>query len=186
MKYTILAVVAVLILPLTALSDPVEPPVEPGQWTPKAKLLTAQSCVGEAGFRALDECMAIAWVYATRAREMDRGYAWTVKQYSSPLKKHLGQLRPWIHGLNLEGKRPKLWPKSLRWKAHRKYWFRLLVSLDEWSVGMVPNPVHGANHFGSRDDLRNMQDRRSWQRIKAPRHFQNLFFSFYGSISGRF
>ena len=152
-----------------------ERPVRAREWTQQAKVLTARSCVGEAGFEAVDECMAIAWVYATRARETKMGYVKIVKRYSAALKAHSMHRRPWIRELNLKGDKPENWP-SLNWRVHRYLWKQLLVRLDEWARGKVPNPIPDANHYGSEGDAKRARYVRRWKKLEAPPEFKNWFF----------
>jgi len=157
-------------------STGVNKPIPAKQWTEKAKVWTARSCVGEAGFDAVEECMAIAWVYATRANDTSRTYLWIVKRYSSAIKRHDEHDRPWIFELNADGEKPENWPPVLSWKRHRPMWSEILEGLDAWAKGDVPNPVPGANHYGSVVDARRALYVRKWTKLEAPGHFRNWFF----------
>ncbi len=164
------------LLCFTALAnDSVDKPIPQAQWTQEAKLVTAQSCAGEAGFAALDECFGIAWVYATRSAQTGVSYKTIVKQYSRALKKKPTPEREWILGLNFDGKRPKGWPAHLKWSKHKPHWEALLDGLDLWAAGKIQNPVPGANHFGGKMDEPGV----TWKRVK-PRSivvFRNRFWS---------
>ena len=128
-----------------------EKPVRPiprQQWNYLTKLWLARSCVGEAGFQEVDECIGIAWTMATRSTEYRTNFLRVVQGYSFAVKNHSGHRRPWIFQLGMKGDKPEDWPSKLNWKFHRRLWFKLLDTLDKWAKGKVPNPVDGANHFG--------------------------------------
>lgn len=150
-------------------------PIKAKQWTRAAKVWTARSCVGEAGFEALDECIAIAWVYATRAKESGKDYLWIVKRYSAAIKRHSLHNRPWILQLDHTLKKPDDWPE-LRWGVHKHLWKKMLTRLDSWARGFVPNPVPDANHFGSKGDAQRAAFVRRWKRLETPEGFKNWFF----------
>jgi hypothetical protein len=150
-------------------------PVKASQWTQEAKLWTARSCIGEAGFGAIEECLAIAWVYATRARGGRQSFVSVVRKYSAAVKEHEKHRRPWIRQLNLDGKKPADWPQ-LDWSYHARVWKKTLSELDAWARGRRPNPVIGANHFGSYMDARRARYVKRWKRLKAPEYFKNWFF----------
>jgi hypothetical protein len=149
-------------------------PIPSDQWTPAAKLWTARSCVGEAGFHAVEECLAIAWVYAARSKMANWSYVHLVKRYSSAIKEHEKHRRGWIFELELDGQRPSKWPARLSWRKHRSLWFRLLKFLDQWALGHWPNPVPGADHFGGKMDTPGSR----WTRIEptASVRFYNFFY----------
>lgn len=150
-------------------------PVKHREWTREAKVWTARSCVGEAGFEAIDECMAIAWVYATRAAETRSNYLEVVKKYSAAIKSHSLHRRPWILQLDMSMEKPEDWP-NLRWNVHKRLWRKILSSLEEWSKGRVPNPVPKANHYGSEGDAKRARYVRRWKKLSAPPKFKNWFF----------
>lgn len=131
------------------------------QWTPETKLWLGRSCVGEAGFHAVDECSAIAWTYATRAKETGMPFLKLVRRYSAAIKTHEKHRRGWIFELQLDGSKPKGWPKRLKWGHYRRPWLDLLGMLDHWAKGKIENTVPGANHFGGTMDTPGI----SWVRI---------------------
>lgn len=163
--------------PLAEKLDPVkvQRPIPPRQWNADAKLWLARSCVGEAGFASYDECIGIAWVYATRAKETNHSLLGMIKRYSSAVKDRSTRKRSWILYLNLEGTKPNGWPKHLSWKKHKVLWFRLLKVLDDWEKGYYPNPVEGANHYGGPMDTPG----KKWTRIypKPGWLYRNSFYS---------
>jgi len=150
-------------------------PIKAHEWTNDARLWTARSCIGEAGFGALEECVAIAWVYATRSRGGSQSFVSLVRKYSAAVKEHEGHRRPWIRQLTLDGEKPEDWPQ-LDWGYHARLWKKTLAELDAWAKGKRPNPIIGANHFGSYADARRARYVKRWKRLKAPEYFKNWFF----------
>jgi len=82
-----------LLLPLTVVARDVvseetvgatkkDRPIPKHQWNYLTKLWLGRSCVGEAGFDAVDECVGIAWTMATRAREYHTTFLRIVQSYS--------------------------------------------------------------------------------------------------------
>lgn len=152
-------------------------PIPENRWNEKTKVWLGRSCVGEAGFTAYEEYVAIAWVYATRYREIGyRGsFERLIRKYSAAVKKHSSHKRPWILSLNAKGDRPKKWPNALKWEHHRPMWLAILNHLDEWVKGNRPNPVPEANHFGGHMDTPGSH----WTRIRPTNglKFNNIFYS---------
>jgi len=149
-------------------------PIPARQWNSEARLWLARSCAGEAGFGALEECSAIAWVYASRSGSSGVSFVTMVKDYSAAVKKDNRSGREWILGLQLDGRKPKGWSKNLNWKKHKLLWGRMLAMLDVWSEGKIANPVESANHFGGAMDTPG----RRWKRIipKSYAPFRNRFY----------
>ncbi len=154
----------------------VEPPVSKSDWNTATKIWVARSCVGEAGFAARNECTAIAWVYRARSKTTGLPFLKTVRKYSAAIKRHSLHHRPWILELNEHSQKPKHWPTNLLWKNYENLWKELLVELDKWSLGEVPNLVPTADHFGSKADARIALYKRRWKRLKTPSYFKNWFF----------
>ena len=150
-------------------------PVPAKQCTPAVRVLLARSCVGEAGFHAVNECIAIAWVYAKRAKTLGWPISKVIRKYSAAVKPHGKHERPWLFGLNAVGDRPASWPRHLSWRRHRGMWLDLLSEIDRWYAGDVPDPVPDADHYGSRQDARAALYVRRWKRLNTP-GFQNWFF----------
>lgn len=151
-------------------------PVADTEWNTRTKTLLVRSCIGEAGFHALDECAAIAYVYATRAEQTGIAFQTVIRQYSSAIKAHERHRRPWIFEINLAGTRPASWPENLSWPKHRAALFDLVQMLDRWAAGFVPNPVPGANHYGSMQDFRASDYFTKRMLLPAPHNFRNRFF----------
>jgi len=151
-------------------------PIPKKQWTSTTKLWLARSCVGEAWFNTVDECIAIAWVYATRAKQQQVSLKSMVRSYSSPLKPEKNNGRTWIFYLSLNGNRPKHWPRNLSWEKHKVKWLALIAALDDWAAGNRPNPVPGANHFGGSMDVPDIR----WAKLTAPKNFKNSFYKSTG------
>jgi hypothetical protein len=152
-------------------------PVPISEWNEDVKLWLARSCVGESGFGADDECIGIAWTYATRYKIINGSVSFVnlIRQYSAALKTRSNTKRPWILGLNLEAKTPNGWPSNLDWdNIHSKLWTRLLEKLDAWASGKIANPVSGADHFGGPMD----HNIYNWKRImpNSKLVFRNRFY----------
>jgi hypothetical protein len=153
-----------------------ERPIPESQWNDTTKLWLARSCVGEAGFVAYEECIGIAWVYASRWKASSRGTTLedVIRGYSAAVKRRSTLRRKWILDLRLDGERPKRWPNRLRWSGHKPFWETMLKELDQWALGYRANPVKGANHFGGKMDT----PRKSWVIIKPTSSvaFGNVFY----------
>ena len=134
-------------------------------------------CVGESGFWAEDECMAIAWIYARRARLVGWPLLKMIRRYSAATKPHEVHRRPWIFELDAKAEKPKHWPKTIRWQRHRKAWLNLLARLDRWKDGHEPDPMPEADHYGSYRDANQSRYVRTWKRVEAPAGFKNLYFN---------
>jgi hypothetical protein len=173
MKRLLIPAIIALASSLVLANTPTRP-IPAYQWNPEAKVWLARSCVGEAGIHAHDECMGIAWTYATRASETGTPFLRLIKKYSAAIKPHSTHRRRWIFELNLKGDKPKHWPRGLKWSVYRYQWTQLLFKLDRWSRGQVSNPVPGANHFGGPMDTPHIK----WIQIKTPlsRAFKNKFY----------
>ena len=155
----------------------VQSPIPSDQWNEDTKVWLARSCVGEAGFHAVEECMGIAWTYATRYKRINKPsikFETFIKQYSAALKSKFNVTRTWVMGLRIDGKRPSGWPNHLDWKSYAPHWETVLSSLDSWAIGLMPNPVEGADHFGGPMD-KNVYN---WQKINpvSSVHFRNRFY----------
>ena len=151
------AVVYLAFLPFTGLPAKAVP-IEPSDWSPRARLILAQSCVGEAGFESGPdgECAAIAWVYAKRVAQMRRAgrrisYLSMVRQYSQPIRL---RRRLWVVSLRPDLARPRGWPSSWpRWEdGHQDQWSAVLDAVDAWRRGEVEDPCPAATHFGAHSD----------------------------------
>ena len=149
-------------------------------WTPRARLILAQSCVGEAGFPSADsgECAAIAWVYLKRLRQVRRAghsmtYAEMVRRYSQPIRhrRHL-----WIVSLRADLERPRGWPRRWPdWDQHfRERWQSVLDAVDRWASGDVPDACPRANHFGATTDRPSPRLRRARCHIRTRNIFYRL------------
>jgi hypothetical protein len=177
---TIVAALAISLGPAVLAESPPEPesrralPLSPRAWTDRAKTWSARSCVGEAGWYALDECVALAWVHAKRSRTTGIPYIKMIRRYSAATKPHQRHSRPWLLRLAVSGARPSGWPQQLRWGRYREAWEVLLERLDEWARGLHPDPLPDANHYGSGMDALLVKHR--WYRVAAPSEFRNWFF----------
>jgi len=162
--------------PAESRQQEVAPPIAPSEWNTGTKVLLARSCIGEAGFRAQEECVAIAYVYAARAMQTGASFRTVMRQYSSAIKKHEQHRRPWLFEITAAGTRPTSWPRHLSWPRHREALFALMAVLDRWAAGEIPNPVPGANHYGSTQDLHRSDYFTEAMLVPAPAHFRNRFF----------
>jgi hypothetical protein len=151
-------------------------PIPDKEWNESTKLWLGRSCVGEAGFSAYEECIGIAWVCATRYRELGGSVSLEriIRRYSAAVKKRSTHRRPWILSLNLNGDKPDRWPSKLSWKVHKSKWMKILSELDHWAIGNRDNPVEGANHWGGKMDTPGAL----WVRIKPKNgmEFNNIFY----------
>ena len=156
--------------------EKIKPPVKNKHWNTATKVWLARSCVGESGFFAVNECMAIAWIYAKRSNAVGWTLLKMIRKYSAALKGHEMHRRRWIFELDAKAEKPEHWPSTIRWKHHRKAWLNLLVQLDAWKLGEVPDPLPRADHYGSYRDANQSVRVRMWTRLKAPDEFKNLYF----------
>ncbi|MCP4668191.1 MAG: hypothetical protein GY849_17715 [Deltaproteobacteria bacterium] len=139
-------------------------------------LLLAQSCVGEAGFRAhlSGECAAIWSVYRKRAARSGASLYRQTQQYSAAVKPIVGRSHLWVLHLNRAGTKPQHWQRGLPWDNHRRHWLATLRLARLWLSGAVPDPTPTALHYGGRID-RNRLDMKVWKRITTP-GFGNWFY----------
>jgi len=185
---TRLLLLAAFFVAVSAHGSPPYPPLPPKQFTPEAKVLLAQSCVGEAGWNSYQgECGAIAWIYAKRAKRLNRSLAWVIRHYSAAVKPHKGHKRPWLFELDESLKRPKSWPRddsghlAIKWKGrHRELWAKTLHFVDSWTRGMVPDVVPRAVHYGGKMDTQRATSM-DCKKLIIPAGFRN----FYCSIAKR-
>ena len=151
-------------------------PISEKEWDKQVKLMLATSCVGEAGWQAVDECIAIAWVYKKLADECGGSLTGVIRRYSSALKFRSTQTRPWLKDLKLEGKKPKSWPNNLSWTVHKMYWDSILSRLDRWAEGKEPDPLPEAIEYGGPMDTKHPTAGK-WQKVEAPKYFGNIFWA---------
>lgn len=141
---------------------------------PDVGLWLARSCIGEAGFYAVEgECAAIAHVYLKRAEIAGVPYYKTLRQYSGAIKRHRGHTRPWLFGLRRDNARPENWPPNLKWPAYREAWSNTLSIADAFIAGEIPDPLPRADHYGGWVD-RHRIVKGVWKRIPAP--YRNRFY----------
>ncbi len=152
------------------------PPVKNKHWDKTTKVWLARSCVGESGFWADDECIAIAWIYAKRAHLAGWPLLKMIRRYSAAVKKTEMHRRRWIFELTADAEKPEHWPKTIRWKRHKVAWLNILHKLDRWKRGELPDPIPAADHYGSYRDANQSYRVRTWKRLTTPEGFQNLYF----------
>jgi len=153
-----------------------KPPVKNKHWDEKTKVWLARSCVGESGFWAEDECMAIAWIYAKRSNLVGWSLLKMIRKYSAAVKPREMHRRRWIFELDAKAEKPKHWPSNIGWKRHKVQWLNLLAKLDAWKLGEIPDALPTADHYGSYRDANQSSRVRMWKRLKAPAEFKNLYF----------
>ena len=153
-----------------------EQPVSEEEWDSESQLWLARSCVGEAGWAQFDECIAIAWVYAARAKQSSRyTFLKMVRRYSAALQK--GRSMSWVRGLNYSGRLPRGWPGGLRWyQGYRRVWKTTLIVAGNWAEGKHANPCPGANHFGGPMDHHRAVKAR-WMPVRCSVRMRNRFYT---------
>jgi len=154
-------------------------PVPANQWSPKIRVLLGRSCVGEAGWYSgeTQECAMLGNIYAKQAKQQSVYFATAMLKYSYAIKADFGIVKhPWLDGLHANGKRPRNWPRNLRWSVHRPLWKQILDTIDSWYRGEIPNPIPDADHFGGGMDVPRAELREKWKRLCAPRNFRNRYY----------
>lgn len=161
-----------------AMDDGIPRPVTDEEWTPEARLWLARSVLGEVGWRRPEEYSAVAWVYATRARNSKRyTFIQMVRTYSAAVKNRTNHRNPWLYELGPSMMRPPSWPEGPRWEGlHAVAWSEVLVWANEWAAGKRPNPCPGANHFGGIVDHYRAVAKR-WTRVKCTSKMRNRFYT---------
>jgi hypothetical protein len=136
-------------------------------------LWLARSCIGEAGWKAVEtgECAAIWWVHRKRAGGQAGELEMTLR-YSNAVKY---STRQWVVELNRDGEKPAGWPVGARWKYHLKYWKSTLLLADNFVAGDVPDPLPSAEHYGGEMDTG--LSRWMWRRIPTDESFENRFYA---------
>lgn len=122
---------------------------------PDVALWLARSCVGEANWDSAKtgECAAILHIYARRARKLDWTILRVVKRYSAAVKRRKSHPRPWVLNLNREATEPRGWPQRLIWKRSQLQWLDILDLADNFLLGLVPDPLPQADHYGGPLDV---------------------------------
>ena len=176
-------VILLFLLPGVTLAG--ERPIAEEEWTDQSKVWLARSCVGESGFHARGECLAISWVYAERSSYSKKfDFLGMVKRYSAAVQRSKNH-RTWIRGLNLKAERPRDWPEGPDWTGvYRPAWIKLLDILDEWAEGQWENPCPGANHYGGSFDVVRARQQR-WLPVKCFIRTRNRFFDSRRLVSHR-
>jgi hypothetical protein len=140
------------------------PPVPVEEFTDATQLLLAAAWVDEAGWTNYGEHAAIAHTLAVRwwmERERIPGYKFKtmIRQYctgmhparvhkhgSRTVRNHRKPRQVWIHELNLQGTKPKHWPKNMSWSKMSEKWSDLLIRSKLWSIGAVADPFDGRSY----------------------------------------
>lgn len=131
------------------------------QWNSQTHLWLARAVVGEAGWRAENDHIAIPYVLLRRWKTMSRRwpdlkFKGVILAYAKALGGGRSSYTPrqqWIRRLNFEGLQPDHWPAKANWKYHKPIWYKILNRLDDWRLGRVPDPCRGkAEHWGGEMD----------------------------------
>ena len=159
-----------------------EPPVPENEWNEEARIWLARSLIGEVGWRRPAEQASVAWVYANRARKLERyTFLQMVRKYSAAVRMPGKRRQPWVFELQLNDQKPKYWPGFIKWKGqHDQYWLDTLSLIDRWQAGEIPNYCPTANHFGSYHDSFRAEALR-WTRVECivpegGKRFRNRFY----------
>lgn len=159
-----------------------EPPVPEDEWNEETRIWLARSLIGEVGWERPAEQTAVAWVYANRARKLERyTFLQMVRKYSAAVRLPGKRRQPWVFELQLNKQKPKYWPGFIKWKGHHdQYWLNTLSLIDRWQAGEIPNYCPTANHFGSYHDSLRAEALR-WTRIECivpegGKRFRNRFY----------
>jgi len=118
--------------------------------------LLAQTCVAEISFQhSTRECKIMWKINAKNAVKKRRGQYLQTKLFNghwgdNPESARLRAARPWIANLS-DGRRPRHWPRRLRWEAHRAIWLRYLEAAREHVRRPFSDPDHcpGAVDYGA-------------------------------------
>lgn len=132
------------------------------QFDLSARLWLARAMVGEAGWLAENDHIAIAYVLKRRWETMrERWPKLRFKDVILRYAKALGGGRReytarqiWVRGLRLDLVEPEGWPQKISWKGHRKYWHQVIRRVDQWKRGELSDPCRGrAFHWGGKTDI---------------------------------
>jgi hypothetical protein len=165
---TRLAMAAVVVCLLLSSDARVEadmaPPIPEEQFTEDTHLALAQAWLDEAGWTAYKEHAAIAHTLANRwwmesKRILGYRFEKMIKQYCTgmhPAKPHYHGKRlvrnhrkprqVWIHELNMQGTKPKHFPRNLNWSDYSEKWSDLLIRAKLWSIGAIADPFEGRSY----------------------------------------
>jgi hypothetical protein len=71
-----------------------------------------------------------------------------VRQYSPKTfnPERLGN-RPWIAYLRTDGEQPRLWPRTMNWRAYQARWIALVAQAEEW-IAQNYAPPCDPDHWG--------------------------------------
>lgn len=128
-------------------------PIEKHEFNNEVKVWAARSCIGEAGFNRHEECTAILWVLAKRARQAGVPFLTMIRNYSRPVKPRVNHPKPWLFYLDLNMKeKPLYWSSKLKWSKYQIYWNDTLRIVQKWSEGEIADQFPRANEFGGHGD----------------------------------
>lgn len=132
-------------------------PIPQEQWSPQVRVWLAQGVIGEAGWLAERDHVAIAYVLVRRWRQMQK--RWPSLQFRDVLFRYAKALgggrreftsrQLWIRSLTPDLSEPGHWPRKASWKRHRPLWAATLARVDAWARGELRDPCRGlARHWG--------------------------------------
>lgn len=137
------------------------PPLPEYEWTEYNTLLLARSFVGEAGWYAKRDHVAIAYVLArrwkaARQRWPELRFADLLKLYVKALgygRRSLTPRQTWLRGLHGPD-RPLGWPAGASWARKRPFWAEAVRRAQAWMRGQLRDPCRGrAWHWGGTIDI---------------------------------
>jgi len=139
-------------------------------------IILARSCVGEAGWNAVEtgECASIWHIYLKRSRIGGLTLRRATHVYSAALKSHSTHRRPWLMQLSRDGLRPKEWPSRASWKVYRDRWMLTVAEADRFVAKQLDDPTPDALHFGGWLD-RHRLDKKVWEPYR-PEGYRNTLY----------
>lgn len=134
------------------------------QFDLSTRLWLARAMVGEAGWLARRDHIAIAYVLKRRWKTMRKRWSQirfktVVLSYSKALgggRREYTARQLWVRNLGFDLHKPKGWPQKISWKRHSKYWKSILKYVVQWGDGKLSDPCRGRSyHWGGYTDIPN-------------------------------
>jgi len=159
-KLIVIFILAICFATSLAIADNIRIPK--GQFDSRTRLWLARAMIGEAGWFATNDHVAIAYVLKRRWEAMRE--RWPKIQFKTVIlayAKALGGGRReytarqiWVRGLRDDLSEPRGWPQKILWRGHKKCWRQTLQRVDAWQRGELADPCRGrAFHWGSSNDI---------------------------------